>query len=74
MVPPIVLNFNGTLPWLKPEVTLTPTGDTALMQKVKANAQIVDGEATRSPSSEGRPDGDGPRRATEADGGRGKTT
>jgi len=55
MVPPIVLNFTGVLPWMQvPGVS----ADTA--RKVKARAEIVDGEASGSKDGESGADGDGP--------------
>lgn len=74
MVPPIVLNFTGVLPWMQQEKTLTPTGDAAVMKKVQLHAQVVDGEASRRQDGESGADGDGPRWAAEADGGRGQAT
>jgi len=74
MVPPIVLNFNGVLPWMQQEKTLNPTGDAATMEKVKARAQIIDGEASRSKDGESGSDGDGPRGSAQAHGRGGQGT
>lgn len=63
MVPPIVLNFTGVLPWMQ-----VPGVSPETAKKVKANAQIVDGEASRSKDGESGTDGDRPRGSAQADG------
>lgn len=69
MVPPIVLNFTGVLPWMQ-----VPGVSPETAKKVKANAQIVDGEATRSEVGESGSNGNGLGGAAKAHGGGGQTT
>lgn len=69
MVPPIVLNFTGVLPWMQvPGVT----AETTKRVRARQDAEVIDGEASRSEDGESGADGDGPRRLAQAHGGGGQ--
>jgi hypothetical protein len=63
MVPPIVLNFTGVLPWMQ-----VPGVSPQTMKEVTKRAQIVDGETARSKDGESGTNGDRPRGSAQADG------